>query len=236
VSDLLASAVASLVAAWEQFAAWSPGARVQRDADAATALFVADADRALLNNALVLGDPERALTAITEAYASAGIDRYAIWIHETQHAAQALLEREGYRLAERTMVMGAQLPAPGPAHVAQINTIHPSPAGLRAVNELADDVLPGLAHGGPARILLAGPPPQSGLLALDHDGDCALAFVATLPKVRKRGMATALTARALADAAARGCTSASLQATPEAEGVYRAAGFRDLGRIREYER
>jgi predicted GNAT family acetyltransferase len=33
---------------------------------------------------------------------------------------------------------------------------------------------------------------------------------------------------------ATGCTSASLQATPVAEGIYRAVGFRNLGRFIEY--
>jgi hypothetical protein len=38
----------------------------------------------------------------------------------------------------------------------------------------------------------------------------------------------------LRDAAARGCTTASLQSTGIAERVYAAAGFRDLGRFVEY--
>jgi len=38
----------------------------------------------------------------------------------------------------------------------------------------------------------------------------------------------------LRDAAARGCTTASVQATPMAEGVYASVGFRDLGRYLEY--
>jgi hypothetical protein len=36
-----------------------------------------------------------------------------------------------------------------------------------------------------------------------------------------------------ADLEARGCRTATLQATEMAEGVYRAVGFRDLGRILE---
>jgi hypothetical protein len=36
------------------------------------------------------------------------------------------------------------------------------------------------------------------------------------------------------DAAARGCSTASLQSTEMAERVYAAVGFRDLGRILEY--
>ena len=46
--------------------------------------------------------------------------------------------------------------------------------------------------------------------------------------------ATALTLSQLHDAQARGCRTASLQSTPEAERLYSRAGFRDLGRILEY--
>ena len=43
-----------------------------------------------------------------------------------------------------------------------------------------------------------------------------------------------LTARLLHDARARGRRTASLQSTAMAEGVYRAVGFHDLGRILEF--
>ena len=71
-------------------------------------------------------------------------------------------------------------------------------------------------------------------MAFDLDGDCGIYNVGTLEHARRRGLATALTATQLHDARARGCKSASLQATPMAERVYATAGFRDLGRILEY--
>ena len=58
--------------------------------------------------------------------------------------------------------------------------------------------------------------------------------VTTLRQARRRGIATALTALLLHDAADRGCSTASLQSPPMAEGVYAAVGFRDLGRFLEY--
>ena len=70
-------------------------------------------------------------------------------------------------------------------------------------------------------------------MGFDHDGDSGL-FMGTLAGARRQGLGTALTARHVRDAAARGCSSASLQATPMAERVYAAIGFRDLGRILEY--
>ena len=71
-------------------------------------------------------------------------------------------------------------------------------------------------------------------MAFDHEGDCGIYNVGTLEHARRRGLATALTAVHLHDAAARGCRTASVQSTGMAERVYAAAGFRDLGLILEY--
>jgi ribosomal protein S18 acetylase RimI-like enzyme len=70
-------------------------------------------------------------------------------------------------------------------------------------------------------------------LAFDLGDDCGIYNVGTLEHARRRGLGTALTARLLHDARARGRTTASLQATAMAEGLYAALGFRDLGRILE---
>ena len=74
----------------------------------------------------------------------------------------------------------------------------------------------------------------SGAIALDHAGDCGIYNVGTVVPARRRGLATDLMALMLHDAAARGCSTASVQSTAMAEGVYAAVGFRDLGRFLEY--
>lgn len=58
--------------------------------------------------------------------------------------------------------------------------------------------------------------------------------MSTLEAARHRGLGTALTTRQLDDALSRGCTTASLQSTEMAEGLYASVGFRDLGRFLEY--
>jgi ribosomal protein S18 acetylase RimI-like enzyme len=68
--------------------------------------------------------------------------------------------------------------------------------------------------------------------ALDHHGDASLFFVATSPAHRRRGYATAAVKAAMADAARRGCTTASLLATREGVGLYERLGFADLGEAR----
>jgi predicted GNAT family acetyltransferase len=58
--------------------------------------------------------------------------------------------------------------------------------------------------------------------------------VSTVEHARRRGLATAVTARLVERAGARGCATATLQATEMAERMYAAVGFRDLGRFIEY--
>ena len=70
-------------------------------------------------------------------------------------------------------------------------------------------------------------------IAFDFATDCGIYNVGTLEWARRRGLGTALTALHLHDALARGCRTASLQATAIAERVYASVGFRDLGRIFE---
>ena len=71
-------------------------------------------------------------------------------------------------------------------------------------------------------------------IAFDYDGDCGVFNMSTLEAARRRGLGTALTARHAHDAAARGCSTASLQSTGMAERLYATVGFRDLGRLLEY--
>lgn len=71
-------------------------------------------------------------------------------------------------------------------------------------------------------------------LAYDRDTDCGIYNVGTHESFRRRGLGTAVTVAQLYHARERGCVTASLQSTPMAEGVYMAAGFRDLGRFLEY--
>jgi|GEM_PF-5536640 len=68
---------------------------------------------------------------------------------------------------------------------------------------------------------------SAGAQVLRLQGALVAAFLQERP-------ATALTARHLHEAAARGCETATLQSTPMAEDVYATVGFEDLGRFLEY--
>ena len=70
--------------------------------------------------------------------------------------------------------------------------------------------------------------PAAVALALHHNDDCGFSFVATVPKARRKGLATSVMWQALQAAQASGCTTTTLQATDVGERLYRALGFRHL--------
>ena len=241
-SALYTRGAATLLASWEEYARGCAGAALERLSGVAAAVFPSDPERAVYNNALLdrdLGPTERAaaVDVMDATYRSAGVDRYAAWVHESDEGMRAELSSRGYILEESTRAMGmslgdVSLGAPevelGPAdwgEYLRILGVLGAPAGvLSGADPTAFHVL--VARIADENVATA--------MAFDHDGDCGLFNVSTLEAARRRGLGTALAARHLRDAVERGCSTASLQSTPMAERVYAAVGFRDLGRIHEY--
>jgi GNAT superfamily N-acetyltransferase len=233
--DLYRRGADTLIAAWEAIAAGSGDARVQRLPGVRAGVFPQGPERAVYNNALLeRGADAQAVTAMEAAYASAGVERFAAWVHESDEAMRARLEARGYTLAESTRAMGMALsdlrmPRPGlelaPAEWAEYV------AYLRAL-ELPPGLLAGVDPG--AFHLLMTREHAATALGFELEGDCGVYNVSTVEHARRRGLGTAITARLLHDALARGCRTASLQSTPMAEAVYASIGFRDLGRFLEY--
>ena len=233
---------ATLLACWEAIARGCRGAAVRRLPGVAAAVFPHGPERGTYNNALLergLGAAARAATieAMERAYASAGIERFAALAHESDEAMCAALEVRGYTVVETTRAMGMCLSERRPAGP-QVDLAPPDWAAyLRylAAWDLPDGFYAGVDPR-PFDLLLARLDGRTvgSTLAFDLAGDCGIYNVSTLEPARRRGIATALTALALQRAAARGCRTATLQATPMAERIYAAAGFRDLGRFLEY--
>jgi ribosomal protein S18 acetylase RimI-like enzyme len=205
----------------------------------AAAVFPDEPERGVYNNALLdrdLGAADRAtaVEAMEAAYSSAGIERYAAWVHESDEGMRGELIARGYTFDETTRAMGMPLedialPRPevdlGPPDWFEYLHIVGVPAGfLSGADPTAFHIL--VARLGGENVATA--------MAFDHDGDCGVFNVGTLEAARRRGLGTALTARHVHDAAARGCSTATLQSTAMAERVYAAVGFRDLGRFLEY--
>jgi len=241
-TDLYIRGAETLIASWEAIARGSRGAAVLRTRGVAAAVFPADPERGIYNNALLERDlppAERddAVAAMEAAYASAGVDRFAAWVHESDAAMRAELEARGYTIDASTRAMGMAL-----GDIRRVpDEMDIAPAGwseyLRYLEafELPPDLLGGVDptafHVLVAR--LEGDVVATGL-AFDLGDDCGIYNVSTVERARRRGIGTALTARLVHDAAERGRGTATLQSTEMAEGVYASVGFRDLGRFLEY--
>jgi GNAT superfamily N-acetyltransferase len=167
-------------------------------------------------------------------YASAGVARFAAWVHESDEPMRVELERRGYTLDTTTRAMGMELddialPRPridlGPANWPEYLRMDGLPPDfLSAADHAAFHLLAARVDG---EMVAAA-------LAYDFGDDCGIYNVGTVEKARRRGLGTALTTAQVYAARARGCRTASLQSTPMAERVYATVGFRDLGRILEY--
>jgi ribosomal protein S18 acetylase RimI-like enzyme len=241
-TDLMVRGTQTMLASWAAYADGSPGAAVLRLGGVTAAVFPAEPERSVYNNALLAPDLDRteradALDAMESAYASAAVPRFAAWVREADRAMQADLRARGYRLDTATRAMGMavddlRLPPPRldlapPDWSAYLRLLvrDGAPAGL------LKGVDPGLFH--PVIARRGGEDVAAGL-GFDLGDDSGIFNVGTLPHARRRGLGTAVTALLVHDAAARGCRTASLQATAMGEGVYAAVGFRDLGRILEF--
>jgi hypothetical protein len=100
-NDLYIRGAATLVASWEEYARGSAGAALKRQDGVSAAVFPSDPERAVYNNALLdrdLGQTERAaaVDAMEAAYDSAGVDRYAARVHESDEGMRAELSGRGY--------------------------------------------------------------------------------------------------------------------------------------------
>jgi hypothetical protein len=104
----------TLLASWEAYARGSSDASVQRLHGVDAAVFPQQPERTVYNNALLArrlsaADREGALSAMEVAYAQAGVDRFAAWIHERDDAMRADIEARGYMLDTTTQAMGLDL-------------------------------------------------------------------------------------------------------------------------------
>jgi len=238
-ADLYRRGATTLVASWQEYARGCPSAEVIRSAGVAAAVFPDWPERELLNNALLHRDLPaagrmRAVATMERSYASAGITRFAAWVHETDQPMRQDLQARGYTVNESTRAMSlvlADLRFPRPA-------IELAPADWPEYRRIVG-VPPDFAREADRssfRMLIAALDGVNvaAAMAFDSGDDCGIYNVATLAQARRRGLGTALTALLAHDALARGCRTASLQSTPMAERIYATIGFRDLGRILEY--
>lgn len=76
--------------------------------------------------------------------------------------------------------------------------------------------------------------PVGTVCTIERDDEVGVFAVAVLAEHRRRGLGAALTVEPLRAAAARGCRTAQLQASPLGEPVYRRLGFAQRGEFRMF--
>jgi hypothetical protein len=112
--DLYLRGAATLVASLYAYARGFAGATLKRLDGVSAAVLPSDPERAVYNNALLdrdLGRAERtaAVDAMEAAYDSAGVDRYAAWVHKSDEGMRSELSGRGYAIDESTRAMGMSL-------------------------------------------------------------------------------------------------------------------------------
>jgi predicted GNAT family acetyltransferase len=217
------------------------------ESDALVASIVPHApDSPALNAAVALQATEalKALEELAAHYRSAGVRRWGIWLDGSEREARTALQEAGLSLATASPGMGATLDELD----LQDNGDDARTSDLRTVGQVNDQAY-GNVDSRLERTLTALPPQRlhayrvdlSGraaavALALHHNQDCGVSFVATVPGARRRGLATRVMRAALKDARQAGCTTVSLQATEVGERLYAQLGFRELGPMELWER
>lgn len=215
------------------------------EADGVVASFVPAApDSPTLNAAIALGatlEPAL-LDQLAGRYGDVGIQRWGVWTDGSKRRVVAVLETAGLRMTSSSSGMGAAIEA-----LALNGRAPAAPADLATVGHVND-----LAYGNPdgrlertlaplpAGVLRAyradhGGRPASVALALHHEQDCGISFVATAPHARRHGLATDVMQRVAVDAREAGCTSTSLQATNLGEKLYTALGYRKVSDMQLWE-
>lgn len=232
---------------WRSIAEGSGGS-VWAEGDVLAAIFPDVPERSVFNSVFyrngerLLGSLDR----IAAAYEEAGVRAWTVWVPETDERTAAGLAEAGHVLDAEPRAMGTEiskLRAPEPdetiefrdeldmAEVARLNEIAygwpPGDFGAVAEAKVPDTY----AHFGS----LAGETVACAV-AWDHGDDSEVAWVATLPEARGRGISTRLTARAIAAAGERGRLTTTLVATKLGSPVYDKLGYRDFGAIQMWER
>jgi GNAT superfamily N-acetyltransferase len=234
----------TLLASWAALAELSPGARLARGGPAPAAVFPSWAP---LNNAIVadpsdVTDPAARATLaedVARSYAAAGIDGWALWLASSTADLDAPDEVPDFGELKRdatTLVMTLALthpfrPRQGGAFRTSIGTATRASDEPVPVGELEE---PADIRGLSGWVLVRDDVAVAGAWSMQLGRDCGIYAVGTVPEWRRRGLARTLMMHVLADAQARGARTASLQSTPMGESLYRALGFRPVGRYEEW--
>ncbi len=204
-------------------------------------------ERSLPNSVLYSSEDAliAALPQLEEAYDSAGVQVWTVWVPEHHDRARRALAAAGHVLDATPTAMIAWLdevepPRPGDA----IPDTSPSLRDLGVINDLAygtGDAFQRILGEGAADprfnyIGVEDGRAVASVVSQDHGSDTSIWWVAAAPAVRGRGIVSGLMRRALADGRARGSEVSTLQATKLGRPVYERLGYRPFGTLEMWER
>ena len=194
-------------------------------------------------------EPHRGLDHLEELarlYRDARIRRWGVWLDGRAGLAQQRLSIAGMVVTNASPGMGADIDSVLAATTN--NGDRPNHADLATVGRV-NDVAYGNYDGRLERTLQPLPngvlhgykadldgKPAAVALALHHTSDCGISFVATVPKARRKGLATQVMRQALQQARNDGCTTTTLQATDVGERLYTALGYKRLTEMQLWEK
>ncbi len=249
----------NLVYVFRELARALPGAEVHESGDL---FWVLTPVRLALFNSLFAArlDPSNASVAIEAVKARAQTKGVPLlwWVLPDDRPLDlsARLTAAGFRHVDRSPCMSldlasASLDAPGGGNDFRVATISRESdarvwsdvlgTGSGLPQEFSDAFLPFAAAfaknpGGPLRnygLWLDGELVATSSLAF-NDGVAGVYNVATLPRARRRGFGTLLTAHAAREGRELGATVAILQSSKAGFGVYRKLGFEQVGELDQY--
>jgi GNAT superfamily N-acetyltransferase len=215
------------------------------EAEGLVASVVPNAPESPTLNAAVALEPAAAVAALerlADRYAQANVRRWGMWLDSSATKAARALTEAGLVVTSASPGMGAAIEdlaiAPQARHAADLETVG-------KVNDRAygnyDNRLERTLAPLPTGIVRAYRADLNGAaaavaMALHHNRDCGVSFVATIPQARRRGLATNVMRQVLAEAREQGMTSTTLQATDIGERLYSNLGYRRLCVMQLWER
>src|SRR4051812_33057857 len=201
-----------------------------------------------LPNSVVYRDEDALVGAIDDlgsVYDDAGVLAWTVWVPFFHARARTALAGAGHALDASPEAMIAPLDeVEAPRHDDPLPDPEPQLEDIARVNDLAYETgdafarMMGEGPADPSSVYLARLDGEAAASTVtwNHDGDCSIWWVATVPGARGRGLAPGLMRRALAAGRDRGAEVTTLQATKAGRPVYEKLGYRGLGAIEMWER
>ena len=203
-------------------------------------------DSPTLNAAIVVADELdlELLDAMRARWEQLGVRRWGVWtdgakyrVTDTLRTARmrvtSVLAGHGAPRSRSCRSTGARPRARPTSPPSATSTTSPTATRTRGWSARSPRSRPGCCT--PTSRSCAGRP-ASVALALHHEQDCGISFVATAPHARRQGLASDVMQRVALDAREAGLTSTTLQATNLGEKLYLALGYRKVSDMQLWER